>query len=276
MAVVATSVAEQSRLLLAQVLSALGAGPTIQPQAPTVYRSALTAADVLAPPGALTTSVVTGGALANTTTYKSKVVAGNRYGRTTATAGTDRATASPNLTLRIEIPQVVGATFYDIYVSTDTDPKWVGRITETQRASGIKLTAVGVTGAGSVAGAVDVEVAGTGLQAAVTAAQNTAYSVPAAVVDATDFEFVDFDLLFSRTGDAVAPALTVAPFFRNTLDGLYYQGQPFTLSFGGQGGVTNALSQRLRVDARAAEAVALVVLSIAGTGASLDMHALLS
>jgi hypothetical protein len=170
----------------------------------------------------------------------------------------------------------VGATFYDIYVSTDTDPKWVGRITETQRATGIKLTAVNVTGAGSVAGAVDVEVAGTGLQAAVTAAQNTAYVMPASPIDVSGFQYVDFDLILSRTGDAVAPSLTVAPFFLDSLDGIYYQGQPITLSFGGQGGVSNALAQRMRVDARGAAAVALVVLSMAGTGASVTVHALVS
>lgn len=271
--VVATEEKQEDQLaVLNDILAATGS-VAIDPQAPVAYRTGLTAADVLAAPGALTTSVVTGGALANSTTYKSKVVAGNQYGRTTATAGTDRATSSPNLTLRIAIPQVVGASYYDIYVSTDTDPKWVGRISEAQRASGIKLTAVGVTGAGSIAGAVDAEVAGTGLQAGTTAAQNTAYAIPASPIDTSGFQFVDFDLILSGTGDAVYPSLTVVPFFQNPTDAAWYQGEAITLNYGGMIGAFNALAQKIRVECRGAAAVALLVLSISGTGASLNVLA---
>jgi hypothetical protein len=217
--------------------------------------------------------VVNGGGLTTATLYKSKVVGGNAYGRTTATAGTDRTASSPNLTLRILFAAVTGITFFDIYVSIDADPKWVGRITEAQRASGIKITAVGVTGAGGTPGGVDVEVPGTGLQSLVSAAENTAYAIPATiVVPAWQKEYVDFDLTLSRTGDAVAPSLTVVPFFKNSLDGTYYLGDHKSLVFGGQSGVLQAMQQRLRVELQGHPVAGLLVAKIAGTGASLSIR----
>lgn len=238
------------------------------------YRSAVNAADVMAAPGTVTCTKQAGGSCA-ANTYNVKVVALNAYGRTTATAGNVAVTTeTTNLTVRAAFAAVTGATHYDIYVSTDADPKWVGRITEAQRASGIKLTAVGVTGAGGTAGAVDVEVTGTGLQAATTAAVNTAYVMPSGVtaIDTTGHAFVDFDLSVSRTGDAVAPALSVIPFFQDPDDSLYYAGDEYTLTFGGTSGIRLPNKQRLRVETRGAAAVHLLVTSIAGTGAAVDIR----
>jgi len=239
------------------------------------YRSGIVAADFCAVPGALTTSVVNGGGLTTATLYKSKVVGGNVYGRTTATAGTDRTATSPNLTLRILFAAVAGITFFDIYVSIDADAKWVGRITEAQRASGIKITAVGVTGAGGTPGGVDVEVPGTGLQSLVTAAVNTAYAIPA-TIGGVKADYVDFDLAFSRTGDAVAPSLTVVPFFGNGLDGSYYLGDHKVLTFGGQVDTYQAMQQRLRIELKGHPLTGLLVAKIAGTGASLTIKYSLS
>lgn len=246
--------------------------------APLAYRSAAVAADTLAVPGALTTSAVAGGSLPNAT-YKNKVVAVNAYGRTTASAGADVATSGGNNSVRIAFAQVTGATHYDIYLSTDTDPKWVGRISEAQRATGILITAVGTTGAGGTAGAVDVQAAGTGLQPAASAAQNMAYVVPPTGItdiDTTGYQFVDFLLSWSRTGDAVASGLTVIPFFKNTRTNTYQQGEPRTLSFGGVAGAVNSNQQRLRVETRGCPAMALVVGSISGTGGSVDVDYVLS
>jgi hypothetical protein len=239
------------------------------------YRAGVVAADLMAVPGALTTSPQAGGSCA-ANTYKNKVVAGNGYGRTTPTAGADVITATTNLTVRILFAAVTGATYYDIYVSTDADPKWVGRITEAQRASGILITAVGTTGAGGVAGGVDVQVVGTGLQSATTCAVNTAWAIPA-VVNCYGAHYVDFDLVFSRTGDAVAPALTVVPFLQNGDETGYFEKDAVALgtviAFGGTTGNTQALRQRLRVDVSGVPTAALLVLSMAGTGASLDIWA---
>ncbi len=243
------------------------------------YRSAVVAADVIAAPGTVTCTKQAGGS-ATAGTYTVFAVAGNGYGRTTATQGnTTVTTETTNLTVRAAFAQVTGATFYDIYCSVDgAASKWVGRITEAQRASGILITAVGVTGAGGTAGAVDVQVPGTGL--AVNGGQltqNHAYAVPAAApVDCSGFQYVDFDLLFSRTGGAVAPALKVIPMFYNSRTLSYFAGDVQTVNFGGQSGAYYANPQRLRIEARGSGGVHLLVASIAGSGATLDIAATLS
>ena len=235
------------------------------------YRSGVVAPDVLAPPGTVTCTVQAGGAC-TANTYFIKVVAGNGLGRTTPTAGnTSVVTATTNLTVRAAFAAVAGAAYYDIYCSIDADPKWVGRITEAQRASGILITAVGVTGAGGTAGAVDVQVPGTGLQSATTCAVNTAYVIPANPVVATNYQYVHFDCALTRTGDAVAPACVVVPYMQNTLDSAWYAGTPITLSFGGTTGQFGALQQRITADVRGVAAAALVVQQLAGTGVSLTI-----
>lgn len=242
------------------------------------YRSAVAAADVIAAPGTVTCTKQAGGS-ATAGTYTVFVVAGNTFGRTTATQGnTTITTETTNLTIRAAFAAVTGATFYDIYCSTaGAGALFVGRITEAQRGTGIKLTAVNTTGAGGTAGAVDIEVAGTGL--AVNAGQltqNTAYSIPASPVDCTGYQYVDFDLTFSRTGDSVAPSLRVIPFFYNARTLTYQAGDVQTISFGGSSGAFNPNKQRLRVETRGNTGMALVVASIAGTGASLDVDASLN
>jgi hypothetical protein len=239
------------------------------------YRINVTAPDLAAGPAAVTCTAQAGGSLVPAQAYNIKVVAVFPQGRTTPVAG-DAAvnTAGGNLTARVAFATVTGAVGYDIYCSTDPDPKWVGYITEAQRVTGIKITAVGVTGAGGTAGAVDVEVAGTGLQAGTTAAQGTAYVMPDCdPVDTKGKQYVDFDLVYSRTGDAVAPALTVVPFFLASTATGYFAGAPESLTFGGTAGAYDALRQRLRVECRGAAGVHLVVAAIAGTGASLDVYA---
>jgi hypothetical protein len=247
----------------------------IQSQAPVAYRSAVTAADVLAAPTTSALSAVAGGSLPDGT-YKAIVVGINAYGRTVGSTIRNVAISGSNNTVRIPITQLTGATAYDIYCSTDADPKWVGRITEAQRATGIKLTAVATTGAGGTANAVDVEVAGTGLQSGTTAATSTAYSVPASPVSCVGYRYCGFDISASRTGDVAALAATVVPFFYNSRTSTYHAGTPVTLTFGGASGVYTPLKQRLLIEVRGNEAVALVFETISGTGASFDVDAVLS
>ena len=45
--------------------------------------------------------------------------------------------------------QSAGATVYDLFLSTAAAPLWVARITETQRAAGVTITAVGTVSATS-------------------------------------------------------------------------------------------------------------------------------
>ena len=248
---------------------------SVRSATPIAHRSAVTAADVLAVPGTVTCTKQAGGS-ATAGTYTVFAVAGNEHGRTLATQGNVTVvTETTNLTVRAAFAAVVGASYYDIYCSIDgAASKFVGRITEAQRASGIMLTAVNVTGAGGVAGAVDVRVPGTGL--AVNGGQlavNTAYAVPASVVDCTGAQYVDFDLTFSRTGDIVAPALSVIAYYYNSRTGTYQSSTAQAITFGGASGNYQSLKQRLRVEVRGNSAVALLVQSIAGTGASLDVDA---
>ena len=87
---------------------------------------------------------------------------------------------------------------------------------------------------------------------------------------------MDFDLTFSRTGDSVAPALTVTPFLYNSRTATYQSGTAQALTFGGAAGNFQSLKQRVRVEARGNTGVALLVQAIAGTGASLDIDSTLS
>jgi len=243
---------------------------------PTVYRTTLTSADVIAVPGTVTCTKLAGGA-ATAGTYTTFVVAGNLYGRTTAKQGdVTVVTETTNLTVRAAWAAVTGATFYDLFCSTaGAAALWVGRITEAQRAAGGTLTAVNTySAAGGIAGAIDIEVPGTGL--AVNAGQvavNTAYSIPAAVVDCRDSQYVDFDIAMTRTGEAVALALTIVPFFYNTRAAAYYAGAPISLTIGGTSGSYYANQQRLRIECRGNSALALLIAAITGTGANVEMDA---
>lgn len=239
-----------------------------------VHRSGITSADVLAVPGTVTCTLLTGVGSASAGTYTVFVVAGNLYGRTTATPGnTTVATTGSNLGIRAAFAQVTGATFYDIYCSTDgAAAKFVGRVTEAQRASGIILTAVNTTGAGGTAGAVDIYVAGTGL--AVNGgqlAQNYAYTPESiTAINPLGFPNVDIDVLFSRTGDIVAPSLVLLPFYEDT-SGTYASGEPITMLFGGATNAYYPNRQIFRCSTQGRKMV-VAVASIAGTGASVTIN----
>jgi len=255
----------------------------ILPPTPLLYRSGVTAADVIAVPGTVTCSLLTGVGSLTAGTYTIFVVAKNAFGRTTAKQGnTTVVTTGADLGARAAFAAVTGATHYDIYCSTNgASAKWVGRVTEAQRASGIIINGVGTTTAGGTAGAVDIYAVGTGL--AVDAGYlnvNTAYAIPAdAAINCAGYQFVDVDVAYSRTGDAAAPALGLIALAQDSLDSAWYQiGSPSMLivNFGGQTGQYDAMQQRWRFEVRGAAAFHLLVASIAGTGASVDMRAVLS
>jgi hypothetical protein len=245
---------------------------------PLAHRSAVVAADVVAVPGTVTCTKQAGGSL-TANTYLIKVVAINAQGRTTPKAGNvSVVTETTNLTMRAAFAAVTGATAYDIYCSTDADPKWVGQITAAQLASGIKITAVGTTGAGSIAGAVDVEVPGTGLQGLTTAAVSTAYVIPSTgtVIDCSGYQYCDFEITASRTGDAVALAVNLIVMVQNARTGVYSMSvtAPIALTFGGTAGNYQSLVQRYHATVSGSAAVWCLVESIAGTGASLTIDAI--
>lgn len=238
------------------------------------HRTAVAAADVLAVPGTVTCTKLSAVGSATAGTYTVFVVAGNTYGRTTATTGnTTVTTETTNLGVRAAFAAVTGASFYDIYCSVDgAASKFVGQITETQRGTGIILTAVNTTGAGGTAGAVDIYVPGTGL--AVNGgqlAQNTAWTPQSLTgIDPLGSEYLDFNVTFSRTGDLVAGSLVLLPFYLGS-GSAYWAGDPVTLLFGGQSGVYYPLRQTFRAPSRGRTTV-LVVASIAGTGAAVTIE----
>lgn len=240
----------------------------------TAHRAGITAADVLAAPGTVTCTKLTGVGAATAGTYTVFVVAGNTYGRTTATQGnTTVTTETTNLGVRAAFAAVAGATFYDIYMSTaGAGALFVGRVTETQRASGIIINAVNGTTAGGTANAVDVYLAGTGL--AVNAgqlAQNTAHTPEGLTgIDPAGAANLDFNVTFSRTGDSAAGALTVIPYYLGS-NAHYWAGDPVTLTFGGASGSYYPLRQTFRAPCRGRTTV-VVVAQISGTGAQVDIE----
>ena len=121
----------------------------------------------------------------------------------------------------------------------------------------------------------DIGEVGTGLAADTTAAVNTAY-VPPTPIDCTGYSNIHFDIELTRTGDAVAPALVVVPYFYNATGAVSFAGSPSTLTFGGATGVYTSRRQRLTVACYGAAGCGLLVQSIAGTGASVNVYASLS
>jgi len=239
---------------------------------PQLYRTGLAAADVVPAPVVGATSAVAGGSC-TAGTYNLKVVAGNDLGRTPFSSGS-QVTSGANLTVRVPLTgSTPNAVYYDVYCSTDADPKWVARITAAQLAAGALVTAVGVVGAGSIANAVDVQIPGTGNQLGTSAVENTAYVLPLLpVINCVNAVYVELDLTFSVTGDNGVNACVVVPFIKNANTSAFYQYLPQTLVFGGAATTYGTYRQKVRIDARAASQIVFALGKITGLGASLDIQ----
>lgn len=115
-----------------------------------LHRSSVATADKVATPAAPTVAdITTGGVLLAATAYKATVSAATQSGNTAAPAAATLTTASDASNThgaRVTVAQVAGAQFYDMFLSTDAAPKWVGRITEAQRAAGVAIRSVGGVG----------------------------------------------------------------------------------------------------------------------------------
>ena len=235
------------------------------------YRSAIAAADVLAAVVTPTCTKLAGGS-ATAGVYTTLISAGNKYGRTIPTTGDGTVTTeTTNLTVRAAWAKVTGAEFYDIFCSIDgAAAKWVGRITEAQRLAGGTLTAVNTyASTGGIAGAIDIEVPGTGLAANSIVVSN-AFVLPA-VFALQHRHLVGFDIEMARTGEAVAASLYVVPFFFNLKAQQYILGAVQQVVFGGATGVFGGWKQRV-LCASEAKFVGLMVASIAGTGAAVTIY----
>lgn len=238
------------------------------------YRLGITAPDLLSPVLSLTTWAVAGLGPA-AATYRVKIVVGNTYGRTTSTQGPDVVTSGGNLTGRITFPPVPGAEFYDVFYSAVADPLWVGRITAAQLAAGCVITEVGTVGAGGVPGAVDVQVAGTGLAVASSFAQNTAYNldnIPA--INTRNHGILSLYVILSNQGYTAIPAVYLTPFYYHSEIGIWIESQGLTSISqpGGPALTFNSFHLPVRISIQAGGLLKVAVAFLPGLGASLDMH----
>ena len=247
-------------------------------QASIHHRQGVTSADLLAIPASPTgVDVPGGGSLNQTTTYNFTVAAATDYGATTVPAVGSVLTSTDGLNthaITITIAQVTNALYYDIFLSTAANPLWVARVTETQRAAGDTVTAVGtLNGVSPGAGKVKVNVAGTGVASnSAPFTFNNAYVIPAGVtpIDATGLTtamvHVQLTLTDLRTAPALGYVVMAAPISQ---PGVYYQLNP-------QGPALltakrTPLLFTISVGLNSAKEVVVIIYELTGQGASVDV-----
>lgn len=245
-----------------------------------LHRDAITATDKIADFVDASVTLADNGAgtgsLAASTTFYATAIPGNRWGpckvNTTIDSLASAAYGGATGSYRMTIAQATGAEWYDIFLSTDAAPKWVGRITEAQRAAGdFEITAVGTVaaGGGNPAGTVDVNLVGTGIQTSnAVFAQNNAYR-PATVtaIDCTGKLKAIVHVKLALTDLRSAPTLSLVPFFRNASStSEWHQGARTVVQV--LGGLGQALEQIFEIDVQAASALVILIGEITGQGAA--------
>lgn len=240
------------------------------------HRSAVNAVDKLVLPTMATLAdnddVV--GVMAAATHYAT-VAPCNAYG----TAGASNVlsnTPTENKTADLTVPQVTGATHYDVFYSTDAAPKWVARITEAQRASGCAITGVGTVtttdgdGWTKSAGKVNIRLVGTGIQTSnAVYSQNNAYT-PASVtgISTEGYNKIYLDVSLALTDLRSAPALTIVP-FTSSDNSTWYQGEAKQLTVLSTLGA--CLYQQLAMDTNGAKYMSFLIGTISGQGAAVTV-----
>lgn len=276
---------------------------------PALYRQGVRAADVVDRSGLTTstTAATTGGALPDDT-YKVALVPRGLItdsitrkgvtGRGLAAVLADVVTSGANNAILIT-PSEPGD--YDVYVSTDADPKWVCTVYNFEwSTTGVRTTAYGVTAtSGAVAGKIKITVPGEGLAAAAYAVESTEYIYPptegvylggtVTEINTSGFEYIDFLIFFETFGETEVPELVLVPILKSTVQlyqlsgdfldvDRYYSETPHIIEVTG-GREDESFSpntHRLRVATRGAQSVSLVIAKIAGRFASVDIHYLLN
>jgi len=239
--------------------------------APVAHRAAITAADKAA---TVTITAADQPATAGSLTAVSHgigVAPGNIYGSAGVSALVT-VTPTVNKSIDITIPQATGATYYEVFVgTTPTAPLLVARITEGQRATGCAITAVGTVGEGGSAGVVNVQVVGTGqASTSVNFAYNNAY-IPAAItaLDCTGKTKAYIHTKMSLTDNRTLPTLVIVPFLQNGNND-WYAGQAQTvLIMSGTAG--QALNQVLEIDVNSAEGMIVLIDTLTGQDASINI-----
>lgn len=256
--------------------------PTVARSSTTTHRSAITAVDKLVAPTMATLADnddVTGVMAASA--HKATVAAGNVYG-SGGSSNILTNTPTENKTADLTVPQVTGATYYDVFYSTDAAPLWLARVTEAQRASGCAITAVGTVsttetgGYVKVPGKVNIQLVGTGLATnAPPFSVNNAYYPSAATI--TPVTCKDYNTAVVSVQLAVddlrsLPTLKVIPFLskNDATPTVWYQGTATDLAPGSA--VQKALYQYFTVDVRDATNMVVLVDTISGQGAAASIY----
>lgn len=240
--------------------------------APIIHRANVTTADVLPVPtvGALSGVSDTGGALAANTTYYVAVAARNTFGYTTTTPPVSYTTAaSGQNAIRVPITPVSGATAYAIFLSTATNPLWVGEITQAQlQTGGYAVTAVGTVTGGfaNPANTVDVLVPGTGVaNNAAPYTANTALVVPASytTVSCAGYSVAHVEIAVTIIDGRSQPTLAFVPLFQNA-SGIWYAGARQVISLLGAAG--QVLNQIFDIQVSGASQLLILFDTLTGQG----------
>ena len=196
------------------------------------------------------------------------VAPGNSYGSAGVSA---LVTVAPtvNKSIDITVPQATGAEYYDIYLSTSTTaPLWVARVTETQRATGCVITAVGTVEAGGSAGVVNVQTVGTGIAStSASIVANNAYVFSGIEEISCVGKTKAYIYIKSTVTDLrIAPSVGIVPFFsKNDTSNDWYAVDANLLSL--LGGISGQpLSQVIVVDVNSVKNLIVLVDIIAGRG----------
>lgn len=240
------------------------------------HRSSITAADKLAVPGTITRAAVTesGSTLANSA-YNMAAAAYNRWGSSGPGTKPSSLTPTANQAINMAFAQVTGADGYDLFLSTDANPKWVGRITEAQRAAGgFIISTVGTVTAGgsAAAGSVDIGIPGTGLDCTVNpfATNNAVRPDNVTPLDTRNREYIDLLVQLTITDLRSLPSLVLTGYQRNDSSTSNWH-QFWTQTVSILTAVQQPLEQMFRVTVGGAANVVFLVDSIAGQGASVDL-----
>jgi len=241
--------------------------------ASTEYRTAITAPDIATPTVGTITTAAGGSLLA--VAHHVRVVGVNAFGRSLPVipAGNGLTATASGV---IRIPITVGDfTAFDIFMSTATDPLYLGRITTAQVTAGSLITAAATASAncsqsaGGTAGTVECRVLGT-QRSASTDSIGFAFVIPAAgAVNCAGRKNINLDIRATFTASPVVPSITVVPFFLNTNDSRYYQADAArTLYFNG----FDSNQTRIVYQVDGNTGFHLLVREFVGVGASFDIR----
>lgn len=254
--------------------------PTYARSAGVLHRDSITVADkLIVDTAALVSLDVAGeGHLVHATTYKSCYAPGNLFGTAGLSAIGSEDTGDDGFdthAIDLTIPQVVGAVYYDIFLSVDAAPLWVGRVTEAQRAAGASITAVGTVtspSAGVVAGDVRVEVPGTGIATGnIVFTVNNAYTTTGITgIVCTGYFGIAVHISVALTDLRVAPSLTIVLVLEDDA-GNQYVGDAETIPIM-NGAVGQALKQVHLADTESASKAYILIGSLTGQGAAVTIR----